>query len=169
MTLTIASQRKTYPDTYRKNLQDGCPCVWCGNPIENLDRDTYKKNRGTHKLCFIDLVEHRRHRRESRKWYPRAVALAKYRSKKKGYRDFVLKPDHYIYMPTHCPVFGTKLRYIRNGKVTDNSASLDQIIPGMGYNYRNAVVVSWRANKLKADASSAELRKVVWWMIEQGA
>lgn len=41
---------------------------------------------------------------------------------------------------------------------TDNTPSLDRIVPHKGYVPDNVCVISWRANRLKSDASPAELR-----------
>lgn len=49
----------------------------------------------------------------------------------------------------------------QNGKVEDNSPSLDKIIPELGYVKNNVWVVSIRANRLKSDSSYDELLLLV--------
>lgn len=45
--------------------------------------------------------------------------------------------------------------------LSDMSPSLDRLIPSKGYVKGNVVVVSWRANRLKNNASLADLRALV--------
>lgn len=52
-----------------------------------------------------------------------------------------------IVMPTHCPVLGIPL-LVGQGR-SDNSPSLDRIIPAIGYVAVNVRVISDRANRLK--------------------
>lgn len=64
-----------------------------------------------------------------------------------------------IKIPEVCPVLGIPL--VRTGgKRTSNSPSLDRIIPELGYVKGNVIVISWRANRIKSDASIDELCKV---------
>ena len=64
-------------------------------------------------------------------------------------------------MPTHCPVLGMELNYLGSvgsgGEKPPNTASIDRIIPSLGYVRGNVVVVSWRANSLKKDATLKEM------------
>lgn len=64
-----------------------------------------------------------------------------------------------IIIPAVCPVLGIPLSR-RGGKRTDNTPSLDRIVPSKGYVKGNVMVISWRANALKRDASPEELRKL---------
>jgi hypothetical protein len=65
-----------------------------------------------------------------------------------------------ITIPSVCPVLGFPIVVTHNALQYD-SPSVDRIIPGDGYVKGNIVVVSWRANKLKNDATMAELKAVV--------
>jgi hypothetical protein len=64
-----------------------------------------------------------------------------------------------ISIPEHCPVLGVKLEF-GMGKPTPNSASIDRIIPSLGYVTGNIIVVSMRANVIKSDASPDEVIRV---------
>ena len=66
-----------------------------------------------------------------------------------------------IHIPKRCPVFGTLLRN-NWGKSNHWSASptLDRIIPTRGYVPGNVLVICWRANRLKNDATPRELRQL---------
>lgn len=79
----------------------------------------------------------------------------KCRSKKLGY-EFDL--DHTkIYKPTHCPLLGIEIEYNAKGKAGGNSASLDRIDSRKGYTQDNVWIISWRANRIKSDATVEEL------------
>ena len=66
-----------------------------------------------------------------------------------------------IEKPTHCPVFGYELNYCQSkgsgGNNPPNTASIDRIIPELGYVKGNVMVISWRANEIKKDATFEEL------------
>lgn len=75
---------------------------------------------------------------------------------------FDLKPTDIdeIGIPLTCPVLGIPLFFHRE-KVQDNSISFDRIDSTKGYSVDNLIVVSYRANKIKSDASLDELQKIV--------
>jgi hypothetical protein len=89
---------------------------------------------------------------------------AKHNASKKG-RPFTITFNDVIWNDV-CPVFGTKLNYGKpsNGKNSYDSPSLDCTIPSLGYVPGNVVVMSWRANRIKADGSLAELEKLLEYM-----
>ena len=64
-----------------------------------------------------------------------------------------------VSIPEKCPIFGTILE-ISTKIAKDNSPSLDRIIPNLGYVKGNVIVISYRANVLKRDASPDELMKL---------
>lgn len=64
-----------------------------------------------------------------------------------------------IKIPLECPLLGIPL--IRGiGKYTDNSPTLDKIIPLLGYVKGNVQVVSMRANRIKDNSSFQEFEKI---------
>lgn len=65
-----------------------------------------------------------------------------------------------IGIPITCPVLGIPLAFNRNS-VKDNSISFDRIDSTKGYTKENLIVVSYRVNKLKSDASLKEMRQMV--------
>lgn len=67
-----------------------------------------------------------------------------------------------IIIPPFCPILGIPLE--RRGVLTDNSPSLDKLIPELGYVKGNVRVISQRANRIKSDANVAELRAVADWL-----
>jgi hypothetical protein len=64
--------------------------------------------------------------------------------------------------PTHCPVLGIPLAYLKGGrKIRSDAATLDRRINELGYVVGNVFVLSHRANRIKSDATLAELEAVV--------
>lgn len=65
-----------------------------------------------------------------------------------------------IGIPITCPILNIPLVFNRHA-VQDNSISFDRIDSTKGYTKDNLIVISYRANKLKSDATLDELRKIV--------
>jgi hypothetical protein len=74
-----------------------------------------------------------------------------------------------IEQPEYCPILGLKLNYEWSGKgIRDNSkATLDKVVPELGYIPGNVYVISWRANKLKCDMTLVELKKIMNYIKEK--
>lgn len=86
---------------------------------------------------------------------------ARARSKKNGC-EFDLSVND-LQMPEACPVLGIPLissMGTGSGRFTDNSPSVDRIDNSRGYTKDNVVIVSWRANRIKGDATPEELMLV---------
>lgn len=60
--------------------------------------------------------------------------------------------------PITCPILGIPLRF--NREQQDDSISIDRIDSERGYEIDNIVVISWKANRLKSNASLEEMRKI---------
>jgi hypothetical protein len=65
-----------------------------------------------------------------------------------------------IVIPKTCPVLGIPI-VPGKGSSRRNSASLDRIDNTKGYTKDNVIVVSFRVNNLKSDATVEELRRIV--------
>lgn len=89
----------------------------------------------------------------------RMLARARRTAKEKGL-DFSLSREDLIPLPTHCPIFHLELIYPfeGDGRRVDASASVNRIDNSIGYVPGNVIIVSWRANRIKSDASTEELR-----------
>lgn len=72
-----------------------------------------------------------------------------------------------IIVPELCPVLNIPL-ISGIGKRTDNSPSLDRVVPEKGYIKSNIRIISNRANVLKNNATIEELRAVIKYMEENG-
>jgi hypothetical protein len=115
--------------------------------------------------------EDRDHRnKRTRDWHrnnpQRSYLLAaKRRAKTLGVSFNLTEED--IVFPDMCPALGIPIILDKTSGPrvrTDNTPSLDRIIPELGYTKGNVEIVSWRANRLKNDAKLYELEKLVAYM-----
>ena len=80
--------------------------------------------------------------------------------------EFSITAVDLLPLPSHCPVFGLELDYVggagRDPRAADKRAraSVDRKDSRYGYVPGNVLVVSWRANTLKSDATPTELRQL---------
>ena len=84
--------------------------------------------------------------------------VTKGRAKKRGIPFNLTIED--IVIPKRCPILGLVLVCGRGRGRSDNSPSIDKIIPSKGYVKGNVWVISWRANRIKYDATPDELMTV---------
>ena len=91
--------------------------------------------------------------------YPEKHLLSnsKYRAKQKGLEHNITSED--IIIPEFCPVLGIPI-FIGNGRNTLNSPTLDRIDNNKGYIKGNVIVVSYRTNMIKNNATVEELYKI---------
>ena len=66
-----------------------------------------------------------------------------------------------------CPVFGFEFEWNSAG-FRETSPSLDRIDSNKGYTKDNVQVISWKANRIKAYATAAELEIVATYMKNKG-
>ena len=81
------------------------------------------------------------------------LAECKRRAKRVGLPFSLTLED--IKVPRMCPVLGLHLTFAGGDSAT--SPSIDRIDSALGYTPINIVIISWRANKLKGDASPHDL------------
>lgn len=109
-----------------------------------------------------------RRKRNREQWAKQILPGLRYRAKKTGMDFFITAAD--IPLPDICPVLGIPLSLVAcrtgNFQPPDNSPSVDRIDNTKGYIPGNVAVISWRANKLKNDASLAEVSAIVRYMEE---
>ena len=76
-----------------------------------------------------------------------------------------------IEQPEFCPILGIKLNYARGGKEghlrDPTKATIDKVVPELGYVPGNVFIISWRANKLKSDMTFEELEKIMNYIKEK--
>jgi len=94
----------------------------------------------------------------------RSYAHIKSRSKKENI-PFTVSLDYLKSIATDtCPALKIKLSWSQPGK-TDNSPSLDKIIPELGYVEGNVMWLSNKANRMKNNATKGELKKFAEWIL----
>jgi len=84
---------------------------------------------------------------------------AKIRSKAMGI-PFNLDIDDLV-LPEKCPVFGTKIHW--SNKITDDTPSLDRLVPSKGYVKGNVTFMSYKANRMKNNGTLQELEMLLVW------
>ena len=107
--------------------------------------------------------KYREDKKDDHEWrLKQLLVAAKARSKTKG-RDFELTLEELIELypeDNKCPVFGFDLEWNSAG-FRETSPSIDRIDSELGYNIENCQVISWKANRLKADATLDELKQLI--------
>lgn len=111
------------------------------------------------KTCRISEPDLTKKREAQRRWQaanPERSLLntARARAKRKGWEFTISLND--VVIPERCPVLGIKL--FRGSVRANNSPTIDRIDNSKGYIKGNVIVVSWRANNLKSDATLEELK-----------
>lgn len=174
--LVKINNRKSKRDIERElriEQQGGIPIeVFYGTPLS----DEVRKNRISLdiKLRYSHLdieikqkgvVKRKNHRnkgsdRTNKQFITAIVRSAKTRAEKLGLAFDLHK--ELLVIPETCPVFGTKL--IVGDKITNDTPSLDRIIPERGYVMDNVAFISMKANRLKSNATVQELEILLDWI-----
>jgi hypothetical protein len=123
-------------------------------PCQKASATAYRAANPTRRLVTARAL----HRKEPRR---SMLSGAKRRASEQGLAfDLVLED---ITIPPVCPVLGIPL-HTGEGMWSTGSPSLDRLIPELGYVKGNVVVISWRANALKRDATLEELELLTAWL-----
>ena len=82
-------------------------------------------------------------------------------SAKKRNIPFELTPYdlYHLSYPITCPILNITLKYNR-GAQQDDSYSIDRRDSSKGYTNDNIIVISWKANRLKSNATTEEMNKI---------
>ena len=90
---------------------------------------------------------------------------AKKRSIASG-RKFNITVEDLLPLPEYCEILGIKLEYVVNGNERpDGTASLDKVIPDLGYVKGNVRIISTKANRLKSDLDLEMIEKIKEYII----
>jgi hypothetical protein len=148
-------QDKSHGDFYNdKARKDGLApeCKVCRNA---MTRAWQVANKDRH----YATVERWQGRQSVQRWLFRSAQL---RASALGIPFTITEAD--IVVPEVCPVLGIRLvRHHRGGKGHDDSFSLDRVVPELGYVPGNIVVMSNRANRMKNNATPAEIEMLHLW------
>lgn len=118
--------------------------------------------------CAKDYIRERHS--DLRKNNPAKMLWHSTRKRAKGYAngrklEFTLKVSDII-VPAVCPILGIPLYFAceevgsKANRWNEHTPSIDRIDSSRGYTPDNIVVVSWRANRIKCDATVEELRRI---------
>lgn len=91
------------------------------------------------------------------KYLENLVSSAKYRAKRDGVPFNITAKD--LFIPKNCPILGIPL-FPRKGHPGPNSPSIDKKIPNLGYVKGNCWIISHKANAMKTNASTEEIKKL---------
>ncbi len=99
-------------------------------------------------------------------WAKRVVVSKRYYCKCLGLPFGITAEDVIAAMPQDglCPALKVKLVYGGGHKAWADSASVDRLIPELGYVVGNIAIISKRANLIKQDATAQELQGIVDWL-----
>lgn len=153
-------------DQRRRNKSRGCgPAgkdrTHCTNGHEFTAENTLFTKRGT-RYCKICRRAH------TKAWHGTVTpeelmwTNAKNRANRDGIPFDIAVTD--IVIPSTCPLLGMKLVVNKGRGPADSSPTLDKVIPELGYVLGNICVMSWRANRLKSDATVEESEKITNWL-----
>lgn len=126
----------------------------CKACINAYHREYYRRNPRRQKAYY-----------EAKKQDPRSWILNRIRMKAKASGVAFDLAYEDIFIPEHCPVLGIKLQPMGMG---EDCASVDRLDPAKGYVRGNVSVISFRANRIKYNATAAELERIAAWMRAQG-
>jgi hypothetical protein len=96
------------------------------------------------------------------------LTQAKRRAKFKN-MPFDISINDLFPLPSVCPVFGIEINYegTKAKGFVDDSPSIDRIDSAKGYIKGNVQIISWRANRIKSDASLHELEAILKYVKEK--
>lgn len=155
---TIAYHRKRYREK-RAEIRAASRAYYYKNRVR-LAAEARKARAADPDKFRLRAQEHRMKNPEKVMW-----RSAKARAKQQGIL-FTISVDH-VHIPLACPVLGIKLTKALTRHNTPRSPSLDRIDIKRGYVPGNVCVISWRANRLKSDATAAELDLIAAYIRKQ--
>jgi len=145
-------------------------CKKCNINKKNSEfyKDAKRKDKLTSHCKFCMAAHKIQYRATKHGFLTQALQSAKIRSRNKKL-EFDLDYDYLVSIATeNCPVFKVPLLYVGttkgSGNAEKNTASLDRVIPELGYIKENVVFISHWANTIKNNATEKELYLVADWL-----
>jgi hypothetical protein len=134
---------------------------------KDCDLDYQTKRREENKLKMLDYSRNYQTRKRKEFDYRLQMLLnaSRQRSKKKSRENNLTIQDIRDVFPEDglCPIFGIKLVFGDAG-FRENSPSIDRLDSKKGYTKDNIQIISWKANRIKKDASIEELELILAYM-----
>lgn len=131
------------------------------------DLDYQTKRREENRLKMLDYS--RKYQTKKRKEFDYRLQMllnaSRQRSKKKSRENNLTIQDIKDAFPKDglCPIFGIKMAFGNVG-FRENSPSIDRLDSKKGYTRDNIQIISWKANRIKKDASIEELELILAYM-----
>lgn len=131
--------------------------------LKNKKRANASSVRSARKARLKNPEKYRSQQRAYHNRHPEAKLYygARYRAKKLGLPFLIERAD--IVIPEQCPVLGISISRGRE-KLHDGSPTIDRLVAAVGYVRGNIHVISHRANRLKQDATTDELERILRWI-----
>jgi len=130
-------------------------------------REHYRKNKevGRQQVRMWQAKNPDKVKKSYKKWATKnplrlLYKQVKMRAKQRGWEFSLVYED--LKVPETCPILGIPL-FWKSGR-SDNSPSVDRINSKKGYTPENVQVISWRANRIKNDATPEELTLIANYM-----
>ena len=132
--------------------------LWRGHGIADVNLLTDKQKEARKKRSEVCKVASRKNPQRT------LLRAAKSRAKAKNLEFSITEDD--IYINKICPVLGVVIE--KFDKIYNyNSISLDRLDSTKGYTKDNINIISFRANKIKSDATFEEFEAIYkWWKSE---
>jgi len=132
--------------------------------VNAINAKTYERN-----LPKYRAIQRKSNQKTRYEFYERTLWIYAKRSAARKNLPFDIEISD-IKIPETCPVLGIPIDKPKEGLGRGgNKPSIDRVDNSKGYIKGNVVVVSWRANRLKCDASIEELEAIVAYMKHHGA
>lgn len=142
--------KQILPDSYfynkKQNGSYGKKCNGCRSCCQRIARRSYRK----HKSSNLKRI----HSTPEKTIYNRLKA----KCKKKNIIFTITIDD--IKIPSKCPVLGIDIILFSG---SDNSPSVDRLVPELGYIKGNINIISNKANRIKNNSTPEELELVLFW------
>lgn len=137
-------------------------CKICGANHQEAD---FSINANGYHHAYCKMCDNNRAKHYRQQLYPQRhiISRLRHRCKIKNLEFNLEESD--IIIPSHCPILDIPLKY--NTHISDDSVSVDRINPNLGYIKGNIMIMSMRANRIKTDATLAELELVVAFLKQQ--
>ena len=159
MARTLEQQRR-YSNTWRNKDIERARRLNRESHARRMQDPVCKEKQSAYMRKYVRTPEYKLRRavRKQANWQHQLFLSVRSNAKRRGIAFAVA--EHEVPWTDVCPVFGVPIGP-RVGKPADDSASIDRKDNSRGYVPGNVVVVSYRANRIKNDATVAELKRIV--------
>jgi len=153
------------PGLRRKAINNGEDYYFTGKPCKR-GHIAKRKVKGGCVLCIKDRDSQPKDKitiqKKAKSWRRKNPEKSLIRlANKRGWPVTITEKD--IQIPKVCPVLGIPI-VMGSRTVKDGSPTLDRVDTSKGYIKGNVEVISWRANRLKSDASLEEIKAIYKYM-----